>query len=47
VYLQITRGTRSWVFRFTVDGRRRDMGLGAFPAVSLATTPFIIIAAAN
>lgn len=25
-----------WVLRFTVHGRRREMGLGAFPAVSLA-----------
>lgn len=25
-----------WVLRVTVHGRRREMGLGAFPAVSLA-----------
>jgi hypothetical protein len=24
-------GARSWVFRFQLDGKRRDMGLGAFP----------------
>lgn len=24
-----------WVFRYTIHGRRREMGLGAFPAVSL------------
>lgn len=37
LYLQITTaGARSWVYRFAL-GRRRDMGLGAFPAVSLAT----------
>lgn len=26
----------SWVLRFTVAGKRRDMGLGGFPAVSLS-----------
>ena len=29
-------GSKSWVLRITVDGRRRDIGLGAFPSVSLA-----------
>lgn len=29
-------GGRSWVLRATVGGRRRDMGLGGFPDVSLA-----------
>ena len=29
-------GTKAWVHRFTVDGRRRDIGLGGYPAVSLA-----------
>lgn len=29
-------GRKSWVQRITIDGRRRDVGLGAFPAVSLA-----------
>lgn len=37
LYLQITAtGARSWVYRFALGSRRRDMGLGAFPAVSLA-----------
>jgi len=27
---------RKWVFRFTINGRRREMGLGSFPDVSLA-----------
>ena len=37
LYLQITEaGARSWVYRFSLAGRRRDMGLGAYPAVSLA-----------
>ena len=30
------RGTKSWVQRITVDGRRRDIGLGGWPVVSLA-----------
>lgn len=29
-------GARSWVLRATVGNKRRDMGLGAYPAVSLA-----------
>ena len=29
-------GARSWVLRYQLHGRRRDLGLGAFPAVSLA-----------
>lgn len=29
-------GARGWVFRFTVDGRTRDMGLGAYPEIGLA-----------
>ena len=28
-------GRRSWVARLTVDGKRRDIGLGAYPGVSL------------
>ena len=29
-------GARSWVLRYQVHGRRRDLGLGAFPDVTLA-----------
>ena len=29
-------GRKSWVQRITVEGRRRDIGLGGYPAVSLA-----------
>ena len=29
-------GSKSWVQRLTVNGRRRDIGLGAWPLVSLA-----------
>ncbi|RIA45411.1 tyrosine-type recombinase/integrase [Dichotomicrobium thermohalophilum] len=31
-----TSGARKWVFRYTINGRRRDMGLGRFPDVELA-----------
>lgn len=35
--LQVTdRGARSWVLRVMVGGKRRDMGLGGFPDVTLA-----------
>lgn len=37
LYLQVSAsGSKSWVFRYTVNGKKRDMGLGAFHAVSLA-----------
>jgi integrase len=29
-------GTRGWIFRFTMHGRTRDMGVGPYPDVSLA-----------
>ena len=28
-------GSRSWIQRITIDGKRRDIGLGGFPVVSL------------
>jgi len=37
LYLQVLpSGARSWVLRVTVAGKRRDMGLGGFPDVTLA-----------
>lgn len=37
LYLQVTEaGAKSWVYRFMLSGRRRDMGLGAVHTVSLA-----------
>src|SRR3954454_21504598 len=37
LYLRIaTTGAKSWVFRFQIEGKRRDMGLGPYPDVSLA-----------
>lgn len=37
LYIRVTRtGSKSWLFRYTFAQRKRDMGLGAFPSVSLA-----------
>ena len=37
LYLQITPGgARSWILRATVGRKRRDMGLGSYPTVTLA-----------
>jgi hypothetical protein len=37
LYLQVTEsGSRSWIFRFKIDSRARDMGLGSVNTVSLA-----------
>jgi integrase len=37
LYLQVTeQGAKTWIFRFMLSGRRRDMGLGAVHTVSLA-----------
>jgi integrase len=36
LYLQITAArTKSWIYRFMLANRRREMGLGPYPAVSL------------
>lgn len=31
-----TTGTKAWVFRWTTDGKPREIGMGGYPAVSLA-----------
>jgi integrase len=37
LYLQVAQsGTRSWIYRYQLYGKRRDLGLGGFPSVSLA-----------
>jgi Arm DNA-binding domain len=36
LYLQVKNGGRSWVFRYTLNGKARYMGLGPYPGVSLA-----------
>ncbi|MBT6366791.1 MAG: DUF4102 domain-containing protein, partial [Bacteroidetes bacterium] len=34
--LQVKGASRSWILRIPVGGKRRDIGLGGFPAVGLA-----------
>jgi integrase len=37
LYLRVALGgSKGWIFRFATNGRTRDMGLGAFPAIGLA-----------
>ena len=36
LYLQVTEGGRSWLFRFTLNGKQRWMGLGPVYDVPLA-----------
>src|SRR6266481_8594384 len=37
LYLQVSAsGAKSWIFRFTLDGRSREMGLGPVHAIPLA-----------
>lgn len=37
LYLAVAKGgSKSWIYRYQMDGRRRDLGLGGYPAVSLA-----------
>ncbi len=37
LYLQVAaNGTKSWIYRYQINQRRRWLGLGGFPAVSLA-----------
>ena len=37
LYLQVSKfGTKSWIYRYMLDGRARHMGLGAIDLVSLA-----------
>jgi integrase len=36
LYLQVTQGGASWVFRYRANGRLREMGLGSFSTIGLA-----------
>src|SRR5215469_1976802 len=37
LYLRIgPRGNKSWIYRFALAGKTRDMGLGPYPDISLA-----------
>ena len=36
LYLRVAPGgSKQWIQRITVDGKRQDLGLGGFPAVTL------------
>ena len=35
LYLQVTAGGASWVYRYMLNGRAREMGLGPLTLVSL------------
>lgn len=37
LHLKIEGDARSWILRVTIQGKRHDIGLGAYPAVTLAT----------
>ena len=46
LYLNVSRtGSRSWVQRISINGRRREIGLGPFPSISLARAR--VLAATN
>ena len=37
LYLNVARGgSKSWIQRITIEGKRRDIGLGPFPVIGLA-----------
>jgi len=37
LYLQVAaNGTKSWLYRYQLAGRRRNMGLGGYPAITLS-----------
>lgn len=37
LYLQVSKsGSKSWIMRYTLDGKAREMGLGSFPTFTLA-----------
>lgn len=37
LYFQVSKsGGTSWIFRYKLDGRSREMGLGPFPAITLS-----------
>ena len=45
LYLRVTAsGSRSWIQRITIAGRRHDIGLGAFPAIELAQARALAVA---
>jgi len=48
LYVQISKaGTASWVYRFQLAGKRREMGLGGYPKVKLAAAKKLAESAAE
>ncbi len=45
LYLQVTPGGRSWIFKFTHAGKGREMGLGSLAVVSLQDARNQVVAA--
>lgn len=43
LYLHVGPGGKSWVYRYQLDGRRRDMGLGPLDLVSLAQARDVVL----
>ncbi|MDB5314926.1 MAG: hypothetical protein JWO24_770 [Rhodospirillales bacterium] len=41
----LVSGAKTWICRLSVDGKRRDMGLGGYPTVSLAAARVAALAA--
>jgi integrase len=37
LYIRNRNGNLAWMFRYTQDGKKREMGMGSYPAVSLAS----------
>lgn len=37
LYLQVRGGSKTWILRATIGSKRRKMGLGSYPSVSLST----------
>ena len=45
LYLRVTgSGSRSWMQRIVIHGRRRDLGLGSYPAIGLAEARALALA---
>ena len=44
LYLQVSRaGAKSWLFKFMLKGRAREMGLGSLKAVTQSTNKLISV----
>ena len=45
LYLRVTgSGSRSWMQRIVIHGRRRDLGLGGYPAIGLSEARALALA---